>query len=212
MLRLRAVLAVLMLAAVLVAFRSSDGSATIFRYAGHALVAEDPLERADIIVVPFWAGGEGVLTAVDLIHAGVASRAAVLMEPPTHVDAELARRGVPFANQGTTCVRLFKALGIDNVQTVDGGPGTSAQSEAIAAWSDANHFRTIVVVSTPDHSARFRRLLRRSLKNHQTRAIVTAARFAEFDPDHWWQNRDGIRTEIEEFEKLLLDVAAHPLS
>jgi hypothetical protein len=40
----------------------------------------------------------------------------------------------------------------------------------------------------------------------------TSARYSDFDPDRWWGSRGGIRIEIEELEKLLLDVVRHPIS
>jgi hypothetical protein len=47
---------------------------------------------------------------------------------------------------------------------------------------------------------------------HGTRVLVRYSRYSEFNPDTWWSTRDGVRTEIIEFEKLLLDVLSHPLS
>jgi hypothetical protein len=32
------------------------------------------------------------------------------------------------------------------------------------------------------------------------------------DPDRWWETRRGVRTEIVELQKLLLDVVLHPMS
>jgi hypothetical protein len=55
-------------------------------------------------------------------------------------------------------------------------------------------------------------VLRRSLRGDRLRVSVRSARYSTFDPDRWWETRDGIRTEIVEFQKLLLDVARHPIS
>jgi hypothetical protein len=38
---------------------------------------------------------------------------------------------------------------------------------------------------------------------------VEAERYSSFDPDHWRETRTGIRREIVEFEKLVLDVVLH---
>jgi hypothetical protein len=42
--------------------------------------------------------------------------------------------------------------------------------------------------------------------------IVRSTRYDPFDPDRWWQTRDGVRTELIELEKLLVEVVRHPLS
>ena len=52
----------------------------------------------------------------------------------------------------------------------------------------------------------------RDMKGHSTHVAVRAARYSSFDPDRWWETRGGIRTEIIELQKLLLDVVLHPLS
>ena len=82
----------------------------------------------------------------------------------------------------------------------------------LAAWCDQHGFRSVVVVSSSDHSRRLHRVLHRSMKGHQTRVATCSARDSAFDPDRWWQSHRGIRTEVVELEKLLLDVARHPIS
>ena len=39
-----------------------------------------------------------------------------------------------------------------------------------------------------------------------------SARYSDFDPDRWWQTREGTRTGIIEMQKLLLDVVRYPTS
>jgi hypothetical protein len=69
-----------------------------------------------------------------------------------------------------------------------------------------------VFVVARDHSRRIRRVLDRVMQGHPTRVTVQPARYSNFDPDRWWGTRSGIRTEIIEFQKLLLDVVLHPIS
>jgi hypothetical protein len=63
-----------------------------------------------------------------------------------------------------------------------------------------------VVVAARDHSRRLRRVLDRAMKGHPTRVTVRAERYSNFDPDRWWETRGGVRTEIIELQKLVLDV------
>ena len=69
------------------------------------------------------------------------------------------------------------------------------------------------MVGNPDHSRRLRRV-HRSVKGHQTNVAVSCStHYSGFDPDRWWNSPDsGIRTEIMESEKLLLDIVRHPIS
>jgi hypothetical protein len=57
-----------------------------------------------------------------------------------------------------------------------------------------------------------RRVLERAMKGHPTEVRMRVARYSDFDPDRWWETRSGVRTEIIELQKLLLDFVLHPIS
>lgn len=186
----------------------------ILRAAGWALVVNDRVEPADVIVVTVEADGAGVLEAADLVRSGVAKRVAVFGEPPdTMVEREFIRRGVPYENAAARSVRNLRGLGVDNIDLIPTYVGGSEdEGPVLAEWCDQHGFRSVVVVSTSDHSRRVRRVLHRSMKGHQTRVMARSARYSGFDPDRWWRSRRGIRTEVVELEKLLVDVVRHPIS
>jgi hypothetical protein len=163
------------------------------------------------VVVSVAARGAGLLEAAELVRRGVASQVAVFEELPSDLDRELARRGIPYESDSSRSVTSLRALGVATVEQIPGGEGGSeAEVAAIARWSKQRRWRSIVVVTATDHSRRFRRLLHRSMKTDPTQVMVQPAR--GFDPDRWWQTRDGARAGIFELQKLLLDVARHPWS
>jgi hypothetical protein len=186
----------------------------ILRAAGWALVVDERVESADIIVVTVNADGAGALEAADLIHSGVATRVAVFADPPdTMVEREFARRGIPYEDAAARSVRQLRALGVDTIDLIPAYvAGSEDEGPVLAGWCDQHRFRSVVVVSTSDHSRRLRRVLHRSMKGHQTKVTVRSARYGAFDPDQWWRSHGGVRTEVEELEKLLLDVVRHPIS
>jgi hypothetical protein len=186
----------------------------ILRAAGGALVVDDALGSADIIVVATGADGAGVLEAADLVHSGVAPRVAVFADPPDPVvDREFLRRGVPYEDEAARSVRQLRALGVQAIEQIPRAvAGTEDEGRTLPEWCDQHRFRAVVVVTTSDHSRRLRRLLRRSMKGHQTAVTVRRARYSQFDPDRWWGTREGMRTGLVELQKLLLDVARHPIS
>jgi hypothetical protein len=186
----------------------------LLRAAGWTLVVNEPVESADVIVLAVDTDGGGVLEAADLVHNGVATRVAVFSElADTMVQREFARRGVPYEDEATMSIRQLNALGVDKVERIPRSvSGTEDEGPVLADWCDQHQFRSVVVVSSSDHSRRLRRGLHRAMKGHPTKVTVRCARYAVFDPDQWWETHDGIRIEIEEFEKLLLDVVRHPIS
>ena len=184
----------------------------LLRSAGWALVAQDGIQPADIIVVSIDADGEGVLGAADLVHAGVATRVALFPDPPDRTDREFLRRGLPYSNRAAIAIIQLHALGVESVELIPASvSGTSDEGAVLSAWCAQRGFKTLIFVSTADHSRRARRTLARSLRGSGTRPIVRYSAYSEFDPDRWWRTRRGIRIEIVEAEKLLIDAVLHPL-
>jgi hypothetical protein len=53
-------------------------------------------------------------------------------------------------------------------------------------------------------------VLNRALHQDGITVTVRWTRFSQFDPDSWWQTRNGQRVEIVESQKLIADVLRHP--
>ncbi len=209
--RWASILAALTLAAfAIVAIRSLREP--VLRAAGWALVVNQPVVPADIIVLSLASAGAGALEAADLVQSGISKRVAVFDDPPSGEDYEFIRRGLPYEDAGARQIRQLTSLGVTDVEQISRIDGTEGEGQVLPLWCDEQHLRSIVVVATKDHSRRLRRVLDRVMKGHPTHVTVQAARYSSFDPDRWWETRGGIRTEIVELQKLLLDVVLHPMS
>jgi hypothetical protein len=185
----------------------------VLRAAGWALVANnEAVAPADVIVLAVDSGGAGALEAADLVQSGVAKRVAVFEDPPSGEDFEFIRRGLPYEDAGARQIRQLRMLGVTDVVRIPKVEGTESEGQVLPRWSDEQHLGSMVVVATKDHSRRLRRVLGRAMKGHPTHVTVQAARYSSFDPDRWWETRGGVRTEIIELQKLLLDFVLHPLS
>jgi hypothetical protein len=138
---------------------------------------------------------------------------ALLTEPPTPAERELARRGVAYEDAAETSARHLSRLGVSAVQRIASPvTGTEAEGRVLRDWCIRWQFKSVIVVSNADHSRRLRRVVRRSMRGCAAKVLVRSARYSRFNPDAWWLTRDGVRTEIGEFQKLLLDLASHPIS
>jgi hypothetical protein len=182
---------------------------------GTALVVDEVPEKADAIVLPEWAGRAGAIEAADLVHAGISDRVVVVPAPREAPDFELTRRGVRDPSDAERLVQILEALGVVRIEQLsEAANGTESEGRLLSMFCKERDFHAIVVVSTRDHSRRVRRVLRRSMEEAGVRTIirVKSARFSPFDAGRWWETRGGTRTEIEELEKLVLDVARHPVS
>jgi hypothetical protein len=189
----------------------------VLRAAGWALVVNEPVASADIIVLSLDSGPAGALEAADLVQSGVSKRVAVFMDPPSGEDHEFIRRGLPYEDAGARQIRQLGWLGVTDVVQIprteaETEAGTEGEGQVLPPWCDQHQFRSIVFVAARDHSRRLRRVLDRVMKGHPTRVTVQPARHSSFDPDRWWETRDGVRTEIVELQELVLDVVLHPMS
>ena len=206
-----AILVVLALAAFAI-FAIRSLREPVLRAAGWALVVNEPVASADIIVLSLDSGGAGALEAADLVQSGISKRVAVFMDPQSGVDHEFIRRGLPYEDAGARQLRQLRSLGVTDIVEISRVDGTTGEGQMLPPWCDEHQFRSIVAVATKDHSRRLRRVLDRVMKGHPTRVTVQPARYSSFDPDRWWETRGGVRTEIVELEKLVLDVMLHPMS
>jgi hypothetical protein len=184
------------------------------RAAGWALVVDEPIGPTDIIVVASESDAAGLLEAADLVRGGIASRVAVFADSPNAVYREFIRRGIPYEDRAARSARQLRSLGVTVIEEIPkiGGTGTEAEGRVLLGWCEQHGFRSVVVVSSRDHSRRLHRLMARAMEGRSTRVTVRAARHSTFDPEGWWKTRDGVRTEIIELQKLFLDVVLHPLS
>ena len=181
----------------------------ILRAAGWALIFKEPMAPTDIIVV-FGYSRAAALEATDLVQSGIATRVAVFADPPSGEDHEFIRRGLPYDDESATQVGRLRRLGMTEVMQIP-RTGDETEDEVLPQWCDEHQFRSIVLVVPSERSRRLRRVLDRVMKGHPTRVTVQPARYSNFDPDRWWKTRDGIRTEIVEFQKLVMEVVQHPI-
>ena len=185
----------------------------ILRATGHLLVVDPPLPKStDIIVVAIDADGAGALEAADLVHRGLANRVAVFADPPGPVDREFLRRGLPYEDAAAISIRELQSLGVQNTEQISRTvTGSTQESDLLPEWCVRHGYRSAILVTTWDHSRRLSRLFRRSMRGEPVQIIVRPSPYSPFNPDRWWHTRAGVRLGIFEFEKLVLDVAAHPL-
>ena len=102
---------------------------SVLRAAGWALVVNEPIAPADVIVLSLASGGAGVLEAADLVKDGIATRVAVFTDPPSgNDDYEFIRRGLLYEDRGARQIRQLRWLGVTDVVQIPGNEaGTSAK-------------------------------------------------------------------------------------
>jgi uncharacterized SAM-binding protein YcdF (DUF218 family) len=175
----------------------------VFRNAGHWLVLEDPVGKADVIVVlsggmPFRAEG-----AAGIFKSGYAP--AVWVSRPSGPQEELAALGIHFVGEEEYNREILVNEGVpDSAIRIfpDVIANTQEEVEEIA-WEmrrDGKH--SVIIVTSPQHTRRVKALWRK-LVGDDLRLIVRAAPDDPFDADHWWKNTQDVLAVVRESLGLL---------
>jgi uncharacterized SAM-binding protein YcdF (DUF218 family) len=157
------------------------------RNLGHWLVREDALDHADAIVVlsgglPYRAQG-----AADVYNAGYAPE--VWVSDPAGPQQQLSELGIHFVGEEEYNKEILVHEGVPEKNIVilpDEIINTEQEVEEIAREMRAQGKRTVIIVTSPEHTRRVRALWH-SLAG-DLKVIVRAAPSDPFDADHWWRN------------------------
>ena len=170
----------------------------VFRGAGHWLVREDPLGKADVIVVlsgglPFRAEG-----AAGVFKSGYAP--AVWVSRPGGPQEELAALGIHFIGEEEYNREILVQEGVPDsaIQIFpDAIANTQEEVEEIARDMQRSGKHTVIIVTSPQHTRRVKALWRK-LVGDDPRLIVRAAPGDPFDADHWWRNTQDVLAVVRE--------------
>jgi hypothetical protein len=183
------------------------------RGAGGALLWNDPVEPADVIVISESGSPEEFQAAeidvADLYARGIIPRVMLLRAAPDRIDEELVRRGVHLDNPA---IAILRQLGVPDaaIEVVEAGEGgTTESTRTLAAWTRAHPSRVVVVIGAA-HSRRYRRALLRVWPENAPPPRVTYPQRTDFRADDWWRGRRTLRDGVFELQKLAWDCIRHP--
>lgn len=172
----------------------------IFSAAGHALVADDGMGRADAAVV---LGGDATsggrtAAAVRLYRDGRVRRIVLsgTREPYQHYESDFA-------------MERAMALGVprkDLLALHHRARSTREEAEAIVPRLEAEGIHSFYVVTSNYHTSRARRIFRNVAGGRMT---VLAFPVADpwFDPDSWWRSEEGVKHFLMETLRQIASVA-----
>ena len=178
----------------------------VLTWIGSLLVAEDELIHADVIVPLAGGSWDREIEAADLYGRGYAPRLVLTREPEEATRTYLEERGIHLLTSEETRLKVLVALGVprDRIAVIE-PVVTSTLDEArfVGEWAARSGARTVIVVSSPQHTARAQYIFGRYAATPRTRFIVRASRMGEFMPENWWTSRAMLRDGIFELEKLV---------
>ena len=192
--RLLLILLLVVLAIILI----EDVRRPLLNAAGRFLVVQDPLEKADVIIV--LSGGrrdERVRQAADLYHQGYAPL--VLLSG----GEEMAGISVPEMLR-----RQALALGIppDALLSDPDSTSTAQQARYLRPLLEPRGMRRAIVVTSSYHTRRTRRLFRKAFEGSGIEIRVYPVQRDVWNPEGWWTREQDTETLVLEYIKLVLAV------
>ncbi len=163
---------------------------------GYALVINDPLQKADMIIVLGGGNGDRERTGARLYKEGYAPLVVTTGEPlkiPSIDDTPFAKFSADY----------LKKLGVPETAILQLPESTSTCDDArLTLASLPSGSKRIIVVSDPFHTRRSQMIFNGRLKN-QVEVIMAAASPSWFDPSRWWMRENGIIAVGSEYLKLI---------
>jgi uncharacterized SAM-binding protein YcdF (DUF218 family) len=158
----------------------------ILRFAGEGWVIDDPIARADAIVV----------LSDDNFYADRATRATLLYrQGMAPVVVASGRRLRPYAGIAELMEHDLIERGVPKdkiVRFAHDADNTKDEARALAQFSAQRKWRSVIVVTSNYHTRRARYIFTHVFPAG-TAIRVTGAPDGDFDPERWWQKRISIK-------------------
>jgi len=165
-------------------------------FLGYALVINDPLQKADAIIVLGGGNGDRERTGARLYKEGYASKVFTTGEPlkiPSIDDTPFSKFSADY----------LKKLGVPETAILQLPESTSTCDDArLTLASLPVGTKRIIVVTDPYHTRRSQLIFNGRFKN-QVEVIMVAASPSWFDPSQWWMRENGIIAVGSEYLKLI---------
>jgi uncharacterized SAM-binding protein YcdF (DUF218 family) len=174
-------------------------------FAGRYLVHEQPLARADAIVVLSGSRVERWMEGVELYHEGWAPL--VVLSPGRIEDAEIRLRasGVRFPADADLIrdamiqMRVPREAIAELPSPLD---NTAQEAAAVHERAIAAGWRRVIVVTSKYHTRRTGFAFNRELEGTGIEVIVRGTRHDSIEPTRWWTDRHDVRWVASELPKL----------
>ena len=174
---------------------------------GALLTREDPLQKADAVLVLAGTRMLRPLEAVDLYREGYAPLIVLTRDQQEDgVYRDVERRGVPFPPDADRARDVFASMGVpreDILVPARFHDSTAAEAVTFRELARQRSWRRVIVVTSRFHLTRAGFAVRRELDGTGVEVIMRASRYDPLRPERWWTRRGEIRWVLSELPKLI---------
>lgn len=171
----------------------------IFRFAAESWMIEDPLDKADVLMV----------LSDDNFYADRATRAAELFrEGKAPLVVASGRRLRPSAGVAELMEHDLVERGVPKdkiLRFAQDGDSTNDEAQALAKLAKTKNWHKVIVVTSNYHTRRARYIFRHVFPQDME-IRVAGARDGDFDPDNWWEKRKSTKLFLREIGGMLVTI------
>jgi uncharacterized SAM-binding protein YcdF (DUF218 family) len=180
-------------------------SALAFPRLGGWLVVEDPLQKADAVIVLGGTMYERPMEAVELHKEGWAPRIYLFRQVADWGEQALIERDFPYTREVDLQIEVMGRLGVpkDAIGILNEANSTADEAADVLALVTREHFSRVIIVTSKQHTRRARLVMNRKMQPAGVSIVVRASRYDRADVDRWWGNRSTLRFTLFEMQRLL---------
>ena len=171
---------------------------------GAWLVVQDPLEKADAVVVLGGTMYERPLEASELYREGWAPRLYLFREIADWGEDELLRRGVTYLRPVDIQVDTLHRLGVptEAMVVLDQANSTAEEADHVYDLVTRQRLSRVIIVTSKQHTRRARLVMQRRLAGTGVAVVMRYSRYDRSDVDRWWAHRSTLRFTLFEAQRL----------
>ncbi|HWT81492.1 MAG TPA: YdcF family protein [Candidatus Methylomirabilis sp.] len=180
------------------------GSPFLLGVVGRYLVTEQPLAKADLILV---LSGQVLLRIPEgarLYHEGYASKILLTNEPKERGWEDLLRVGIRVPDSQQRALTLLEELRVprrDILLIQEQGNTTQSEMQTVVRFLKSHPVRSVIIVTSKSHTTRAYKIFSSGLEPG-IRLIMHPVPNDPFDPSRWWRDRTDAKAVLNEYGAL----------
>jgi uncharacterized SAM-binding protein YcdF (DUF218 family) len=188
-------------------------AAYAFQNAGVWLVREDPLQKAQFVLVLSGGLPDRALAAAEVFRASHAKE--VWLTRPMQPAAAMQQLDLPYSGEEeySRMVLIAKGVPPDDIRILRQRINNTADElEAVFDELQSQPDATVIVVTSKAHTRRVRSVWKYvSGETNRGHLLIRAAPQDSFDPQHWWRTTNDVLSVVREYLGLINAWAGLPL-
>jgi len=172
---------------------------------GEYLITEDPLEKADAIIVLSGSLPDRMMEAVDIYKEGYAPLIILTKELKPEGYDELLKSGIKIPEGHDLNQAIAVKLGVPESALViidKRADSTYSEAEVVYGFLKKRDLKSVILVTSKYHTTRAK-IIFNHVTHGEIKIITRPSKYDSFDPKNWWKERRHLRWTVFEYQKLL---------